>query len=299
MASRRKFLQGLGTLALSTSIACSKRKPSSEAMDESAKEKPTQSERFPCGFVGHGAPTLATTPAKGQDLSRWTGAIQKPSAILVVSAHWQKRPVSIGTTRTIPLIYDFYGFEKELYELQYPAPGAPFLAESLKARLSERMPVEEEPERGLDHGAWVPLLWMYPEADVPVLPLSLPTQNPAELFELGRILAPLRDEGVFILGSGNLTHNLRRIDMAGSGTTPAWAAEFDEWIRQVLVSRDYDALMDYEQKAPAVDLAHPSREHFVPIILAAGAASVAGDGVGFPVQGFEFLSISRRCVQFG
>jgi 4,5-DOPA dioxygenase extradiol len=158
-------------------------------------------------------------------------------------------------------------------------------------------PVARDPERGLDHGAWVPLLWMYRQADAPVLPLSLPTQDPAALLRIGRALAPLRDEGVLILGSGNVVHNLRRLSGRDGAATPAWAAEFDRWVEETLLRRDLDALADYRRRAPGPDLAHPTKEHFVPLLLAAAAGSTTTGPVTFPVTGFEFGSISRRCVQ--
>ena len=194
------------------------------------------------------------------------------------------------------LMYDFYGFPQELYELEYPSPGAP----DLLKRLASLLPggVEQE-ERPLDHGVWVPLLHMAPAADTPVLQLSLPSsEGPEGLFELGRQLAPLRDEGVFILGSGNIVHNLRQLGRDG-GTTPAWATEFDQWAAEALTRGNFDALVDYRQKSPGLRQAHPTEEHFQPLLVAAGAASTSGDDATFTVDGFEYGSISRRCVQFG
>lgn len=252
--------------------------------------------RMPVGFVGHGAPTLAIDPGKGGDLTRWAKQMPEPRAILVISAHWQDTPATAGTTRIRDLMYDFYGFPDELYELEYKSPGAPELVE----RLSSLIPggVEQE-DRPLDHGVWVPLLHMAPAADTPVLQLSLPSQQGAEgLFELGRKLAALRDEGVFILGSGNVVHNLRRLSRGG-GPTPSWSVEFDQWAAEVLEGEDFDTLIDYRQQSPGLRLAHPTEEHFQPLLVAAGAASVGGGQASFPVEGFEYGSISRRCVQFG
>jgi 4,5-DOPA dioxygenase extradiol len=193
-------------------------------------------------------------------------------------------------------MYDFYGFPRELYELEYRAPDAPELAR----RLASLLPggVEQE-QRALDHGVWVPLLHMAPDADTPVLQLSLPSmEGPEGLFELGRRLAPLRDEGVFILGSGNIVHNLRQLRRDGDAT-PAWAREFDRWAAEALHRGDFDALVDYRQKAPGLRRAHPTEEHFQPLLVAAGAASASGGEATSTVEGFEYGSISRRCVQFG
>ena len=254
---------------------------------------------MPVSFVGHGAPTLALDGVRGGDLRRWGQAMARPRAILVISAHWNAMPVTLGTHTTQPLMYDFGGFPEDLYRVQYPAPGAPDLAKRTEELLAVHGPVSRAPERGLDHGAWVPLLWMAGGADIPVLQVSLPGLEPDTLFSLGRALAPLRREAVWILASGNLVHNLRRVDWQEEAVTPTWATEFDLWVTEVLEAGDMDALRDYRQKAPATAIAHPTVEHFVPIILAAGAASEAATSVTFPVTGFELGSVSRRCVQFG
>lgn len=251
--------------------------------------------RMPVAFVGHGSPMMAIDPAKGVDLHRWAQAMPRPKAILVVSAHWERAPATIGATEAIPLVYDFYGFPAEMYRIQYPAPGAPALADRVEALLAVAGGSRRDPSRGLDHGAWVPLLRMYPAADVPVLPLSLPTQDGPRLLALGRALAPLRDEGVLLLGSGNIVHNLRRLGH-DSAATPAWASDFDAWIADVLARKDLDALADFRRRAPALSTAHPTLEHFTPVVWMAGATD-GGGAVSFPVSGFEAATISRRCVQ--
>jgi 4,5-DOPA dioxygenase extradiol len=152
-------------------------------------------------------------------------------------------------------------------------------------------------ERGLDHGAWVPLLHMYPEADVPVLQISLPGRLPAaEQLRVGAALAPLRDEGVFLLGSGSLTHNLRRARYGDPTPAPPWAVDFDAWCADTLSRWDLDTLADYRRRSPALDVAHPTEEHFLPILFAAGAASTSRPEVSFPITGFEHRSMSRRSV---
>jgi 4,5-DOPA dioxygenase extradiol len=250
---------------------------------------------MPACFVGHGSPMLALNPTKGAELTRWTARYEKPVAVLSISAHFQLAPVSIGATKRLPLVYDFRGFPEALYKVRYPAPGAPKLARRVRECLEALGPVEDYEERGHDHGTWVPLRWMYPRADVPVLSISLPTHDPRKLFEMGRALAPLRKEGVLILGSGNMTHN-------GGGipgkAPPAWAAEFDAWSKEVLVAGDVDALLDWQRKAPAARRNHPTVEHFVPLLIAAGARR-RSDKATFPVTGWEGGSFSRRCVAFG
>ncbi len=253
--------------------------------------------RMPALFLAHGAPPLLDDAAWMTELAGWAASIRRPRAILMLSAHWEARPATLGATRTVPLLYDFYGFPARYYAQQYPAPGAPELAQRIRAMLKGEHTVADDPDRGLDHGAYVPLVAMYPEADVPVLQMSLPSEDAKELFELGRALRPLRDEGVLIVGSGFLTHNLRTIDWRG-GAPPQWAVEFDEWVAQAIAKRDVGALLDFMNKGPAARLALPTREHFVPLLVAAGAAA-DGERIQFPITGFWMGSFTRRSVQFG
>lgn len=254
-------------------------------------------ERLPSIFVAHGAPPLLDDEQWVGELKSWAGALPKPKAVLVLSAHWEERPVTIGATRTVPLIYDFSGFLPHHYAQQYPAPGAPELAGLVRGLLDGQR-VAEDPDRGLDHGAYVPLVAMYPDADVPVLQVSLPSETPRELFDLGRSLRPLRDAGVLIIGSGFITHNLRRIEWHGTSAPPAWATEFDSWTADALARNDVDALLDYQAKGPGVQIALPTREHFIPLLVSLGAAA-EGERVQFPISGFWLGSLTRRSVQFG
>jgi len=252
--------------------------------------------KHPAIFVGHGAPTIALDAAKGAPLQAWGRALDKPRAVLVVSAHWERAPVTVGTVKTAPLLYDFYGFPQPLYQVRYPAPGAPDAADRA-ADLLGAAHIERSDERGLDHGVWTPLVHMFPAGDVPVVQLSLPTASGATaVFELGRQLAPLRDEGVLLMGSGNVTHNLRAIGPDGSSPEP-WAMEFDDWVQDALTRGDVDALRAYRDHAPALAQNHPTEEHWLPLLFAVGAA--AGERVQFPVEGFEFQNLSRRSVQLG
>jgi 4,5-DOPA dioxygenase extradiol len=231
------------------------------------------------------------------ELGSWGRALPRPKAILVVSAHWIERPTTLGATGAVPLIYDFYGFPEKYYRQVYPAPGAPELARRVRELLEGHGPVAEEPQRGLDHGAYVPLVAMYPEADIPVLQLSLPTLAATELVRLGRALAPLRDEGVLLIGSGFLTHNMRSMDFSPMARPPSWASEFEHWTKEALERHDVDALVGYLDKAPGVRLALPTVEHFVPLLVALGAAPDAP--VSFPITGFFAGSFTRRSVQLG
>jgi 4,5-DOPA dioxygenase extradiol len=251
--------------------------------------------RMPTIYLSHGAPPLADDQLWTRQLADWSRDLPKPRSILVVSAHWEEAPLAIGATTTVPLTYDFWGFPQHYYEVTYPAPGAPELAESVRKLLAgPATPIAHVPDRGLDHGAYVPLVEMYPDADVPVLQISMPTLDPRGLMDIGRKLAPLRDEGVLIIGSGFFTHNLSRMDR--SGGTPAWSADFDEWGKETLASGDVDALLDFEHAAPAGRLAHPRTEHFAPLFVALGASDDV-ERQHTVIDGFWY-GMAKRSVQF-
>lgn len=256
----------------------------------------TTTTRIPVLFLAHGAPPLLDDAQWVSELATWAKALPRPRAIVMVSAHWEARPLAIGATRPLPLIYDFYGFPERFYRLAYAAPGAPDIAARIRGLLQGAgIATVDQPERGLDHGAYIPLMCMYPEAEVPVLQISLPSLEPEELFAIGQALAPLRDEGVLLIGSGFITHNLRALSLR---QTPAWASDFDRWTAEVVERRDHDALLAYRAKAPGVREALPTHEHFVPLIVAAGAAPDAD--VTWPITGFWFGgAMTRRSLQLG
>jgi 4,5-DOPA dioxygenase extradiol len=274
--------------------------PEAECKSEAELASPADSEatatRLPIAFVAHGAPLLALDGVKGAELHAWAARMPRPGAILVLSPHWQTRDPTIGATRSLPLLYDFSGFPEALSQIRYAPPPAPELAARL-AQLHTKVAIVQSPDRRLDHGAWVPLLHMYPEADIPVVQLSLPRREPEELFDLGRLLAPLADEGTLILCSGVLVHNLRSIDFGETKPTPPWAKEFDAWCEDVLLRKDFSALVQFRVRAPKLGMAHPTEEHFLPLLVAAGASSTRSRSVTFPITGFEYASLSRRCVQ--
>jgi len=254
--------------------------------------------RMPAIFAAHGAPVLLDDVSWVAELAAWAQAMPRPTSILMVSAHWEQRPTTLGATRTVPLVYDFYGFPERYYETKYPAPGAPGLAAQVRVLLRGKgLPVADDPDRGLDHGAYVPLVAMYPDADVPVLQLSIPGLVPDELVALGRVLAPLRDEGVLIFGSGFLTHNMRYAFKPG---TPTWAREFDAWAEDALTRLDLEALADFEARAPAAKTALPTWEHYAPVLVAAGAAADERSETTFPIAGWWMQgAFTKRSVQFG
>jgi 4,5-DOPA dioxygenase extradiol len=234
-------------------------------------------ERLPSLFISHGAPTYALEPgAAGARLARLGRILPRPQAILVVSPHWMTaRPQATLALRP-RTIHDFGGFDPALYELAYPAEGHPVLAlRALELLREAGWQATPDADRGLDHGAWVPLRHLYPAADVPVFQVSMPVSLDArKAYEYGRTLAPLADEGVLIVGSGSLTHNLYEVRI-GHGDAEAYAAEFALWIRDAVMQGDHDRLQQALVLAPHARRAHPTAEHFLPLLVAAGAAGQA------------------------
>ena len=254
-------------------------------------------ESMPVIFAAHGAPVLLDDAGWMAELAAWAKTMPKPKSILMISAHWEERPTTLAATRTVPLVYDFSGFPERYYQTRYRAPGAPDLAARVRELLRQKdMPVAEDPERGLDHGAYVPLLAMFPDADVPVLQISMPGLDAQELLNLGRALAPLRSEGVLVFGSGFITHNMRYAFRPG---TPPWAKEFDAWAADALLRFDVDALLDFQARAPAARTALPTWEHYAPLLVAAGAVAEGRPRTTFPITGWWMDgAFTKRSVQF-
>lgn len=248
--------------------------------------------RHPALFVSHGAPTFALEAGPAAEALRRLGQrLPRPRAIVAVSPHWTTRGFAIGAAERPATLHDFGGFPRELYALEYPARGTPALAYDVAKLLeaSGEAPALDA-QRGLDHGVWVPLMHLYPEADVPVLPLSMPLRlDAAGAWRIGETLAPLRDAGVLILGSGSLTHNLAEI--GEEAATASYVGEFAAWVRGAL--RDRAALLDWQARAPHARRAHPTPEHFLPLLVAAGAAGegsavdVLDGGVSYGVLSME------------
>lgn len=250
----------------------------------------------PVVFVSHGAPTLALDASAGGDFVRLGTALPRPAAILVLSAHWLDSPATIGTVTTRPLYYDFSGFPDELYSVHYEAPPAASLADELQRRLPD---LARDDRRPWDHGVWVPLLHMFPRADVPLLELSLPyRQTPRDWYDLGSRLAFLRDQNVLLLASGGAVHNLRQLDWNHGPTPPTWATEFESWLRQTLLAADHDALLDYRNRAPALRQAHPTEDHLAPLLVALGATAARPTAPTFPIEGWEYGSLSRLAIRW-
>ena len=251
---------------------------------------------MPALYIGHGAPLLLDDPIWSSEIAAITQNFEKPKAIVIVSAHWESAPISITSpVAGTPLVYDFGGFAQKFYEMTYETPDASALA----ARIAAMMPDNEvlhQSNRGLDHGAWVPLKIMFPDADIPVLQLSKPTSDPGKLIALGNRLRPLRDEGVLIVGSGFMTHGLPFIrDWSIDAKAPGWSSDFDLWAADALSRGDVDALASYKDLAPAVNYAHPTVEHFTPLFVTLGAASQADAIPETLIEGF-WMGLSKRSL---
>lgn len=252
---------------------------------------------MPAIYIGHGAPPLVDDALWVAQLGAWARALPRPTSVLIVSAHWENAPLTVGATRTgTPLVYDFGGFPERYYRAQYRSPGAPQLATDVRRLLSDQ-PVAEEPDRGLDHGAYVPLTVMYPQADVPVLQVSMPSLDPDQLFQIGRRLRPLRDQGVLIIGSGFLTHGLPFLrDFRFDAPPPSWSEEFDAWAHDALEHGDLDALSDFAHRAPAVRYAHPRTEHLAPLFVTLGTGDSSGESLPSIIDGY-WMGLSKRSIQ--
>lgn len=232
-------------------------------------------DRFPALFLSHGAPMLALEDVPARDFLRGLGReLGRPDVILVASAHWETPAPALNAVERNETIHDFSGFPPELYRLAYPAPGSPALAERAAGLLrAAGLEAAIDRRRGLDHGAWVPLLLMYPDADIPVVQVSLQTRRgPAHHVALGRALAPLRDDRVLVIGSGSYTHNLRELKWDGAGEAePSWVTGFSRWFDEALVEGRTDELVDYRRRAPDAARNHPTEEHLLPVFVALGA----------------------------
>ena len=250
-------------------------------------------------FVSHGAPTLIVedTPARHflAGLAERTG---RPEAIVVVSAHWETRDPQVGAPARFGTIHDFYGFPRELYQITYAPPGHAGVADRVaQRRASAGFAVTRDDPRGLDHGAWVPLKLAFPAADVPVVSLSIQhARGPAHHIALGRALAGLAEENVWVLGSGSTTHNLAAIEWGARAIAP-WAREFDTWLWRTVAAGDDAALADYRARAPYAVLAHPRDEHLLPLLVAYGAAGAGAKG-GRIHESFIHGTLSMTAFEF-
>ena len=229
---------------------------------------------LPAVFVSHGAPDLSLHPSPARTFLSQLGKLSKPQAILMISAHWGSDRPTIGKAEQPDTMHDFWGFDRRLYSIDYPARGAPQLAEKVVQLLEDAgISSSSTPSRGLDHGTWNPLMLMYPSANIPVTQLSIqPRLTPSYHLQIGKILAPLRQEGILILASGSATHNLRDFGKYPlDAPPPAWVENFSQWLSTALQQKDESALLNYRQLAPYAKKNHPSEEHLLPMFVALGA----------------------------
>jgi 4,5-DOPA dioxygenase extradiol len=253
---------------------------------------------LPSLYISHGAPMLFEMADWMCELHTWARALPKPKAVLIVSAHWESAPLSISSSQPDELVYDFGGFDPLYYQMRYDTPPATELAAQVAHLMPDTEPVHEHRSRGLDHGAWVPLKVMYPDADIPVLQLSMPTHDPARLLDLGRRLRALREAGVLVIGSGYLTHGLPYLDWSNlkHHHVPGWSTDFDHWAKDALARGDLDELAGFRTRAPGMPYAHPTVEHFTPLFVTLGAATDSTAPPTTAVDGYA-LGLSKRSVQ--
>jgi 4,5-DOPA dioxygenase extradiol len=254
---------------------------------------------MPALFIGHGSPLQAIEPgtytAGWQQLAR---ALPRPRAILAVSAHWYTRGTGVTAMAQPTTIHDFKGFPAALSEVVYAAPGDPLLAARVQALLRPAS-VQQDQDWGLDHGTWSVLRYLYPDADVPVVQLSIDASLPAAAhYTLAQRLAPLRDEGVLVLGSGNVVHNLGAVQWSARATPAPWALEFNDIVRASILADDHARLVNYEQLGAAARLCVPTPEHFLPLLYVL-ALQRSGESASLPIDGIEMASIGMLCVKLG
>jgi 4,5-DOPA dioxygenase extradiol len=254
---------------------------------------------FPSLYISHGSPMLALEPgASGPALARLAAELPKPKAIVIVSAHWESNELLVSGNPQPETWHDFGGFPQALFDVQYPAPGNPQLAaEVVELLKSDGLPARIDAKRPFDHGVWVPLSLMYPQADIPVVQVSLPTRGgPALQTRVGHALASLREHGVLLIGSGSITHNLRELDWhAGPESVEPWAQAFRDWMIEKLAANDETALHDYRQQAPNAVRNHPSDEHLLPLYFARGA----GGTFSVTHKGFTMGALGMDIYRFG
>ncbi|THV40816.1 dioxygenase family protein [Glycomyces buryatensis] len=252
---------------------------------------------LPSLYLSHGAPPLFDEAEWMAQLFAWAQSLPQPKGIVVVSAHWESAPLMISSPEAAtPLVYDFGGFPERYYRMTYETPDASALARRLGAAMPDHEPVHQHASRGLDHGAWVPLKVMYPGADIPVVQMSMPTQDPDRLLELGRRLRPLREEGYLLIGSGFMTHGLPYIDFRHPERVPGWSSDFDHWAAEALERGDVDTLARYRSLAPGMPYAHPTVDHYLPLFVTYGAASETEQVAETVIDGF-WLGLAKRSFQ--
>ncbi|CAN5312663.1 class III extradiol ring-cleavage dioxygenase [soil metagenome] len=251
---------------------------------------------LPALYISHGAPPLFEHPLWMTEFHTWARSLPKPRAILIVSAHWESAPLSITSVTPTELVYDFGGFHPMYFKMRYDTPDATDLGRAVASLMPDGQQLHEHRSRGLDHGAWVPLKVMYPDADIPVLQLSLPTHDSAALLKIGERLKVLRESGVLVIGSGYMTHGLPYLDWSKPDAVPGWSSEFDLWAAQALASGDLDELAKFRTSAPGMPYAHPTVEHFTPLFVTLGAAADPTAAPTTTIDGYA-MGLAKRSFQ--
>ena len=251
---------------------------------------------LPSLYISHGAPMLFEMADWMTELHSWSRALPRPTAILIVSAHWESAPLSHQQQPAPRTRLRLRRIRPDVLPDAVRHPAATELAQQVAKLMPDTEPVHEHRSRGLDHGAWVPLKIMYPDADIPVLQLSMPTHNPERLLDLGRRLRPLREAGVLVIGSGYMTHGLPFIDWSNLDRVPGWSSDFDSWASDALARGDVDELADFRTRAPGMPYAHPTVEHFTPLFVTLGAATDPTAPPTTTIDGYA-LGLAKRSLQ--
>ncbi len=260
----------------------------------------TDFEKMPVLFIGHGSPMNAIEDNEFTWMLKKTGkSLPRPKAILCISAHWLTDNTFVNISRNPKMIYDMYGFPKELYEVDYPSKGSPETAQMIQKLVSDDSILADN-EWGYDHGTWAVMQHLFPQADIPLFQMSLDYHKPMQYhYELAQELVSLRQKGVLIVGSGNITHNLSIFDMSDMNAKPLdWALEFDSKVKYALEKGDHEALINYNKWGSAAKLAVPEPSHYLPLIYAI-ALQENDDDITYPYEGFHYASASMRCVRIG
>ncbi len=266
---------------------------------QTAAESLPHTQNMPALFVGHGSPMNAIEDnTYARAWKKLGGALPRPAAILAISAHWLTEGTFVHVAKKPRTIHDFWGFPKALYDMTYPCPGAPEYARAT-ADTTKGVQIREDRDWGVDHGTWIVLHRMYPDADIPVFQMSIDISRPASFhYELGRTLAPLRKRGVLIMGSGNVVHNLGKIAWEKDAEPFDWALEFDATAKELLAKGDHGALISFEDLGHAASLAIPTPDHYWPLLYTIGLQEKS-DGLSFPVEGIAHGSVSMRAIRIG
>ena len=252
---------------------------------------------MPAIFIGHGSPTNAIEDnIYTRSWEKLGKELPEPKAILCISAHWYKEGTSVSDLKHPNLIYDFYGFSDELYRIKYPVAGSPELAKQIKKILKSLTSVSIDNSWGIDHGTWVPIKYLYPEANIPIVQLSINATKPAKFhYQLGQALKPLREQGILIIGSGNIVHNLNYIDFEDEKTPYPWALEFDTFVNEMINKSDYKPLIDYKNLSESARLSIPTTEHYLPLLYILGLQN-ENEKLISVTEGITYKSISMRSL---